>query len=334
MHHSLKLGRLPAKTGDLLCRHAISLSRPAVRRCSQSSGSTHFGYTTVKEDEKAGKVHEVFSSVAGKYDLMNDAMSLGAHRLWKDALVSRLRPSARTRLLDVAGGTGDVAFRFLSHVEFASGGASSAAAAGPAPDLEAEAERLGVAPIELGESAEAPAAGPATPPPPVVVCDINAAMLEEGRRRARLAELEHRLSWVEGDAEALPFADDSFDAYTIAFGIRNVTHVDRALSEAHRVLRPGGRLLCLEFSRVTNPLVRWFYDQYSFQVIPPMGTVLAGDWKSYQYLVESIRRFPAQEEFARMIEDAGFGQVSYENLTFGVVAIHSAFKLPRSTGPA
>jgi len=286
----------------------------------------------VKEDEKAGKVHEVFSSVAGRYDLMNDAMSLGAHRLWKDAMVSRLRPSPCTRLLDVAGGTGDIAFRVLTHMDYASSGApeTAAEASSQAPlDLVAEAERLGVAPIELGETEEEERpAEPAAAEPQVVVCDINARMLEEGRRRARAADLEHRLSWVEGDAEKLPFADHSFDAYTIAFGIRNVTHIDRALSEAYRVLRPGGRFLCLEFSHVSNPAMRWLYDQYSFQVIPPMGTVLAGDWQSYQYLVESIRRFPVQEEFAGLIRTAGFGCVSHESFTFGVVALHSGFKLP------
>ncbi|XP_043224469.1 2-methoxy-6-polyprenyl-1,4-benzoquinol methylase, mitochondrial-like [Amphibalanus amphitrite] len=299
----------------------------AKRCCSQNASSTHFGYSTVKEEEKAGKVHEVFSSVAAKYDLMNDAMSFGTHRLWKDTLMRRLRPSHRTKLLDVAGGTGDVAFRYLTHADLSAGEAGEVGGVEPAAvdvDLEAEAARLGVAPIELDEPVDV------TPPsdPTVVVCDINADMLEEGRRRAREAGIEHRLRWVEGDAERLPFEDGEFDAYTIAFGIRNVTHIDRALAEAYRVLRPGGRFLCLEFSHVPNPLIRWAYDQYSFQVIPPMGTVLAGDWKSYQYLVESIRRFPAQEEFAQMIRSAGFGHVTYENLTFGVVAIHSGFKMP------
>lgn len=239
----------------------------------------------------------------------------------------RLHPSHRTRLLDVAGGTGDVAFRFLAHADLSAGLASGGGPAGAAIDLEAEAARLGVAPIELDDEPAA-AAEERLEQPSVVVCDINASMLEEGRRRARLAGIDHRLQWVEGDAERLPFEDAQFDAYTIAFGIRNVTHIDKALSEAYRVLRPGGRFLCLEFSHVPNPLIRWAYDQYSFQVIPPLGTVLAGDWKSYQYLVESIRQFPAQAEFAQMMGTAGFRHVTYENMTFGVVAIHSGFKLP------
>ncbi|XP_070255307.1 2-methoxy-6-polyprenyl-1,4-benzoquinol methylase, mitochondrial isoform X2 [Myotis yumanensis] len=161
----------------------------------------------------------------------------------------------------------------------------------------------------------------------VVVCDINKEMLKIGRKKACAQGYKTGLAWVLGDAEELPFDDDKFDVYTIAFGIRNVTHIDRALQEAHRVLKPGGRFLCLEFSQVTNPLVSRLYDLYSFQVIPVMGEVIAKDWKSYQYLVESIRQFPAQEEFKEMIEDAGFQKVTYESLTSGIVAIHSGFKL-------
>jgi demethylmenaquinone methyltransferase/2-methoxy-6-polyprenyl-1,4-benzoquinol methylase len=243
-------------------------------------GTTHFGFETVPEAEKAGRVQRVFTSVATRYDLMNDAMSLGIHRLWKDALIDWLAPRPGMRLLDVAGGTGDVAFRFLRR----GGGAA-------------------------------------------VICDMTPGMLFEGRRRAEAARLGARLGWVAGDAMALPFADGGFDAYTISFGIRNVTRPDAALAEAFRVLRPGGRFLCLEFSRVPVEGLRWLYDRYSFTLIPAMGEALAGDRASYQYLVESIRRFPDQESFAEMIRAAGFGLVKHRNLTFGVAAIHSGWKL-------
>lgn len=160
-----------------------------------------------------------------------------------------------------------------------------------------------------------------------MVCDINKEMLKIGKQKAHAQGYKAGLAWILGDAEELPFDDDKFDVYTIAFGIRNVTHIDQALQEAHRVLKPGGRFLCLEFSQVNNPLLSRLYDVYSFQVIPVLGEVIAGDWKSYQYLVESIRQFPSQEEFKEMIEDAGFQKVTYENLTSGIVAIHSGFKL-------
>ncbi|HEU0222984.1 MAG TPA: bifunctional demethylmenaquinone methyltransferase/2-methoxy-6-polyprenyl-1,4-benzoquinol methylase UbiE [Paracoccaceae bacterium] len=242
--------------------------------------TTHFGFDEIPEAEKAGRVQEVFTSVASRYDLMNDAMSLGIHRLWKDALIDWLAPRPDLRLLDVAGGTGDVAFRFLRR----GGGAA-------------------------------------------VVCDMNEDMLAEGRRRAVAEGLSDRLDWVRGDAMALPFGDRTFGAYTISFGIRNVTRPEAALSEAYRVLRRGGRFLCLEFSRVPNEGLRWLYDRYSFGVIPRLGGILAGDRESYQYLVESIRRFPNQENFAAMIRGAGFELVKYRNLSFGVVAIHSGWKL-------
>ena len=244
--------------------------------------TTHFGFETVPEAEKAGRVHGVFSSVASRYDLMNDAMSLGIHRLWKDAMLDWLAPRPGTRLLDVAGGTGDIAFRFLRRVR--------------------------------GD-------GRAT------VLDMTEGMLAEGRRRAEATDFADRMDWVVGDAMALPFPDARFDAYTISFGIRNVTRIGDALAEAHRVLRPGGRLLVLEFSRVPEASLRWLYDRYSFNVIPALGQTLAGDRDSYQYLVESIRRFPDQETFAGMIADAGFGQVRYRNLSMGVAALHSAWKI-------
>ena len=243
--------------------------------------TTHFGYRDVPEDDKARLVHGVFSSVASKYDVMNDAMSLGIHRLWKDAMMDWLAPRAGQRLLDVAGGTGDIAFRFL--------------------------KRAG-----RGEA---------------VVLDMTEDMLIEGQKRAEAAKLADHLDWVVGDAMALPFEDASFDRYTISFGIRNVTRIADALSEAYRVLKPGGRLMVLEFSQMPVPGLQKLYDLYSFNVIPRLGKVIANDSESYQYLVESIRRFPDQESFAAMIRQAGFEQVSYRNLTMGVAALHSGWKI-------
>ncbi|KAF6213229.1 hypothetical protein GE061_010946 [Apolygus lucorum] len=251
---------------------------------SAEDKETHFGFETVKESEKTQKVSEVFHRVADTYDLMNDVMSAGVHRLWKDVFVERLSPPSGTRLLDVAGGTGDIAFRFVNYLKNA------------------------------GHTGN------------VTVCDINPDMLRVGQDRARQKHYTD-IDWVEGNAEELPFPDNCFTAYTIAFGLRNVTRTDLALKEAWRVLKPGGRFMCLEFSHVANEPLRWLYDRYSFQMIPAMGQVIAGDWKSYQYLVESIRKFPDQETLAGMIESAGFWSVSYENLTFGCVAIHSGFKL-------
>ncbi|CAG9126237.1 unnamed protein product [Plutella xylostella] len=255
---------------------------------------THFGFQTVDEQEKWKKVHEVFETVAGKYDLMNDAMSLGIHRVWKDIFMQRLAPLHGTKLLDVAGGTGDITFRYLNYLK-----------------------NLGPAPANKRSQ--------------VTVCDINQAMLDVGKARAQrlgyTAESGVDIQWMCGDAESLALPDDSYSAYTIAFGIRNCTHVDKVLEEAYRVLAPGGRFMCLEFSQLPNQQMQWLYDQYSFQVIPVLGQLLAGQWKPYQYLVESIRQFPNQEKFKSMIEEAGFRQVTYENLTFGVVAIHSGFKI-------
>lgn len=243
--------------------------------------TTHFGAREVREDEKAGLVHGVFSNVASRYDLMNDVMSVGVHRLWKDAMMDWLAPRNGQRLLDVAGGTGDIAFRFLKR----------------APEAQA------------------------------VVLDMTEPMLIEGRKRAEAEALADRLDWVTGDAMALPFEDASFDVYTISFGIRNVTRIEDALSEAFRVLRPGGRLMVLEFSQLPNAGLQKLYDLYSFNVIPRMGQAIANDRDSYQYLVESIRRFPDQESFAAMIRSAGFEQVKYRNLSMGIAALHSGWKI-------
>nr|XP_058955234.1 2-methoxy-6-polyprenyl-1,4-benzoquinol methylase, mitochondrial-like [Pocillopora verrucosa] len=279
------------------CGGNYLLSTPRYRLYSNyqtQEKSTHFGFEEVSEQEKTQKVYKVFESVASSYDKMNDAMSFGIHRLWKDRLITILNPPVGTKLLDVAGGTGDIAFRFLDHVNKKS------------------AKRK-----QRGESIDSH----------VTVCDINRAMLQVGQQRAERLHQSSGISWIEGNAEELPIDTASVDAYTIAFGIRNVTRIHKALSEAHRVLVPGGRFLCLEFSEVKNELISSAYEKYSFDVIPVMGQIIAGDWKSYKYLVESIRQFPNQEEFANLIEDAGFSYVTHENLTFGIAAIHSGFKL-------
>ncbi|XP_061585861.1 2-methoxy-6-polyprenyl-1,4-benzoquinol methylase, mitochondrial [Cololabis saira] len=291
--------------------------RTSCCRCFSDTGgerSAHFGFETVPESEKAQRVYKVFENVAQKYDVMNDTMSLGIHRLWKDMLLHVMHPQPGARLLDVAGGTGDIAFRFLDYVR------------SQQQRQKRRAARSSQTPSWQDISESYPAED--TPHESrAVVCDINKEMLKVGKQRADGAGVTAGLSWVVGDAEELPFDDDQFDVYTIAFGIRNVTHIDQALQEARRVLKPGGRFMCLEFSKVTNPLLASLYDAYSFQVIPVLGEVIAGDWKSYQYLVESIRKFPNQEDFRDMIEDAGFYCVQYHNLTGGVVALHSGFKL-------
>jgi demethylmenaquinone methyltransferase/2-methoxy-6-polyprenyl-1,4-benzoquinol methylase len=246
---------------------------------------THFGYQTVDLDAKQGMVDDVFRSVARRYDLMNDLMSGGLHRAWKDALVTAVNPPRGGRpfsLIDVAGGTGDIAFRTI-----AAGGAGTRA----------------------------------------TVCDINADMLEVGRERAIERGLDDAVSFVEGNAEALPFPDRSFDAYTIAFGIRNVPRIEAALAEAFRVLRPGARFLCLEFSAVDVPGLDALYDLYSFNVIPALGRSVTGDAEAYRYLVESIRRFPRPQAFAAMIAAAGFRRASFRQLTGGIVALHSGWRL-------
>ncbi|MEF3365944.1 bifunctional demethylmenaquinone methyltransferase/2-methoxy-6-polyprenyl-1,4-benzoquinol methylase UbiE [Methylocystis sp. 9N] len=251
-------------------------------RSSEREGSTHFGNSEVQLSEKQGLVDDVFHKVARRYDIMNDLMSGGLHRLWKDTFAGKVNARGRRgfRHLDVAGGTGDIAFRIAS---------------GAAPDAE------------------------------IVVLDINGDMLEVGRDRARARGFSG-VEFVQANAESLPFPDAHFDAYTIAFGIRNVPRIDLALAEAYRVLKPGGRFLCLEFSQVTVPGLDRIYEAYSFNVIPTIGKFVAGDAEPYRYLVESIRKFPAAEEFESMIRKAGFRRTGFERLTGGVVAIHSGWK--------
>ncbi|XP_055631318.1 2-methoxy-6-polyprenyl-1,4-benzoquinol methylase, mitochondrial [Toxorhynchites rutilus septentrionalis] len=274
---------IPSRLGQTTNRSLQTASEP----------ETHFGFETVKENEKSQKVHKVFEEVASSYDLMNDAMSFGIHRIWKDIFLERLAPiGGGIRLLDMAGGTGDIAFRYLKYLD-------------NLPQNEGTQNH-------------------------VTISDINQDMLNVGKERFKLLNRKqnnHSIDWVCADAEKLPFENNSYSAYTIAFGIRNVTHIDKVLSEAYRVLQPGGRFLSLEFSHVTNDYIKWIYDQYSFQMIPPMGQILANQWHPYKYLVESIRKFPNQEEFKKLIQQAGFKCVEYENLTFGVCAIHSGFKL-------
>ncbi|XP_075424524.1 2-methoxy-6-polyprenyl-1,4-benzoquinol methylase, mitochondrial isoform X1 [Ascaphus truei] len=313
-------------------------------------GDTHFGFQTVSEEEKGERVYRVFERVAQNYDVMNDSMSLGVHRLWKDKLLQLMDPTPGTQLLDVAGGTGDIAFRFVNYI-----GAQREKFTRHKLKSQQDLSWSEISRTYLQENSGSLWGSRA------VICDINKEMLKVGKQKAlklghsegcgrsfctgtgSVSALGHvpsvgrvprcilsagcGLSWVVGDAEELPFASDKFDVYTIAFGIRNVTHIEQALQEAYRVLKVGGRFLCLEFSQVNNPLLARLYDLYSFQVIPVLGEIIAGDWKSYQYLVESIRCFPPQEEFKAMIEEAGFCQVKYHNLTSGVVAVHSGFKL-------
>ncbi|AXI49058.1 bifunctional demethylmenaquinone methyltransferase/2-methoxy-6-polyprenyl-1,4-benzoquinol methylase UbiE [Sulfitobacter sp. SK012] len=252
-----------------------------IRKSDMTDKTTHFGAQTIPEGEKAGKVRNLFTDVANKYDIMNDVMSMGIHRVWKEAMMDWLAPRAGQKLLDVAGGTGDVSFKFL--------------------------KRAG--------------SGHAT------VLDLTESMLIEGRKRAEAAQLEGSLDWIVGDAMALPFEDNSFDVYTISFGIRNVTRPQEALNEAYRVLRPGGRLMVLEFSQLPNAGMQKAYDLYSFNVIPRMGQMIANDRDSYQYLVESIRNFPDQETFLGMVREAGFDNAKYRNLTMGVAALHSGWKI-------
>jgi len=251
---------------------------------------THFGFKQVDENQKSSLVREVFSSVASKYDIMNDFMSAGMHRLWKDKMVKEIKfiqssaSGQSYKTIDVAGGTGDIAFRIL--------------------------KKAGQQNIKIE----------------IEVADINAEMLAVGKERAVDKNLFSHLNFNCCDGEKLPYADNSFDYYTIAFGIRNFTNIQNGLNEAFRVLKEGGKFICLEFSQVNNLPLAKLYDLYSFKAIPKIGKLVAGDEDSYQYLVESIRKFPNQENFKKMIEKAGFKNVSYQSLNFGVVAIHTGYK--------
>jgi demethylmenaquinone methyltransferase/2-methoxy-6-polyprenyl-1,4-benzoquinol methylase len=263
-------------------RYGLPAEKELMDRPDQT---THFGFRDVPLGDKQALVNDVFHSVAKRYDLMNDLMSVGLHRVWKDVMINALNPprgETPFALLDVAGGTGDIAFR-------------AARAAGP--NFQA------------------------------TVCDINSDMLAVGRERALARHLDRQVSFVEGNAEALAFPNGAFDAYTIAFGIRNVPRIDLALSEAYRVLRPGSRFLCLEFSSVDVPGLDRLYDLFSFKIIPPLGRAVTGDAESYQYLVESIRKFPTPNAFADMIRAAGFARVNWQSLSGGIVALHSGWRL-------
>jgi demethylmenaquinone methyltransferase/2-methoxy-6-polyprenyl-1,4-benzoquinol methylase len=251
---------------------------------ADDGSTTSFGFRRVAAEARQGLVNDVFSTVARRYDLMNDLMSAGLHRLWKDDLVAWLAPPKSERpfhLIDVAGGTGDIAERVL-----AAGGSGCR----------------------------------------VMLCDISPEMVSLARSRLGRSLAAERAAFAIGNAEVLPFPDKSFDAYTVAFGIRNVTHINRALAEAYRVLKTGGRFLCLEFSTCEVPLLDRLYDFHSFEVIPRLGALTAGSADAYRYLVESIREFPRQEEFADLIRAAGFGRVAYRNLTGGIAALHSGWR--------
>jgi demethylmenaquinone methyltransferase / 2-methoxy-6-polyprenyl-1,4-benzoquinol methylase len=250
-----------------------------------TQNNVDFGFRKVAEDEKQGLVNDVFSKAAARYDQMNDLMSGGMHRLWKDDFLTMLNPPKSNRnfhVLDVAGGTGDIAFRIA-----AAGGSGIR----------------------------------------VTVADISPEMVAEGAKRCVAESFADKCDFTVGNAESLSFPDKSFDAYTIAFGIRNVTHIDRALAEAYRVLKPGGRFMCLEFSHVDMDILQKAYDTFSFTVIPAVGKVVTGDGQPYRYLVESIRKFPKQQQFSDMISAAGFSRVSHRNLSGGIVAIHSGWRI-------
>ncbi len=243
---------------------------------------TDFGFSRVKFKDKSTLVKNLFENVSTKYDLMNDLMSLGIHRVWKELMLDWLAPRSGQNLVDVAGGTGDVAIDFIKRAK----------------------NNVNVTILDLTES-----------------------MILQGQKKLTDIPIDSKISWVCGDAMYLPFKDNSFDVYTISFGIRNVTDISKTLSEAYRVLKPGGRIMILEFSSVKNDLVSWFYDKYSFNIIPKIGEFISNDRESYQYLVESIRKFPDQDTFSEMINNEGFRRVKYRDLTFGIAALHSAWKI-------
>ena len=242
---------------------------------------TDFGFSRVKSKDKSNLVKKIFENVSGRYDLMNDFMSLGIHRVWKMSMLDWLAPRRGQSLIDVAGGTGDIAFNFIKRAK-------------------------------TGANA--------------TILDLTESMMIEGKKKTIDLPEESQINWVCGDAMRMPFSDSTFDVYTISFGIRNVTNISKTLSEAYRVLKPGGRLMILEFSSVNNDLISWIYDKYSFNIIPKLGELVSNDRESYQYLVESIRKFPNQEKFSEMIINEGFKKVKYRDLTFGIAALHSAWK--------
>jgi demethylmenaquinone methyltransferase / 2-methoxy-6-polyprenyl-1,4-benzoquinol methylase len=274
-------GPWPRPVRNVIVAPSIADSAPAITPLPMSD-PTSFGFRDVDPADKPKLVRGVFESVAARYDLMNDLMSAGIHRLWKAVFIDMLAPRPGETFIDVAGGTGDIAFRILQRTH---GGAA------------------------------------------VSVCDLTPAMLETGRARAIDRGLLRGIDWIAGDAESLPFGDRSFDAYTIAFGLRNVTRIARALQEARRVLKPGGRFFCLEFSHVASQPLARLYDLYSFELLPRLGQWVAGDRDSYQYLVESIRRFPKQDELAALIEASGLARPRVRNLSGGIAAIHSAWRI-------
>lgn len=279
-----------AQSGDNVQHHSSPSSKatdkPSVPPHEEDQGLHSFGFSKVSAAQKTTLVNEVFSSVAGRYDLMNDLMSGGLHRLWKDALVQMIRPRPALQHIDMAGGTGDIAFRSYK-----------------ACQTFANAD------------------------PNIVVCDQNADMLLEGKKRAFNQGITKGISWAQGDAANPPFETDSFDVYTISFGLRNVTHREQALAEAFRILKPGGQFFCMEFSPLKESSVfAKLYKEYAFRVIPKIGSLIAGDQDSYKYLVESIEAFPTKEALLQEIQTAGFSQVTYRSLNNGLVAIHSGVK--------
>ena len=242
---------------------------------------TDFGFSRVRSKDKSNLVKKIFENVSGRYDLMNDFMSLGIHRVWKESMLDWLAPRRGQNLIDVAGGTGDIAFNFIKRAK-------------------------------TGANA--------------TILDLTESMMIEGKKKTIDLPKKSQINWVCGDAMRMPFSNSTFDVYTISFGIRNVTNISKTLSEAYRILKPGGRLMILEFSSVNNDLISWIYDKYSFNIIPKLGEFVSNDRESYQYLVESIRKFPNQEKFSEMIINEGFKKVKYRDLTFGIAALHSAWK--------
>jgi demethylmenaquinone methyltransferase / 2-methoxy-6-polyprenyl-1,4-benzoquinol methylase len=261
-----------------------------VKEADNDTTQAGFGFKPAAPDMRTKLVRDVFESVAPKYDVMNDIMSLGIHRLWKADFVRSVEPKASEAILDLAGGTGDIAFL-----------------------MEKARKRFTAPNIKL-------------PDTKITICDINPAMLAVGKQRAMDKGLHGKFNWVEGNAEELPFDDNMFDAVTIAFGLRNVTHLSKALIDIHRVLKPGGRFYCLEFSHIPVPMLQKLYDRYSFGFLPWMGEKVAGDRGAYQYLAESIRAFPDQQALVNLMQQAGFSAVRFRNLNMGIAAIHCGIK--------